>query len=124
VLSIGASGVYQSLAIRNTAINAAGNITDQKMASADIYLNLPQGEAAELVVEAVGYLNGNGTGNANTGKGFFADVGYRFGFVAPYVAYSYFQADDCPDPTTLNATRTPSAPLASRRPTAATSRRG
>jgi|SRR4051812_8114599 hypothetical protein len=96
VFSIGVSGVYQSQAIRNTAINAGGNITDQKLASADIYLNLPQGEAAELVVEATGYLSGNGTGNPNTGKGFFADIAYRFGFVAPYASYSYFQADDCP----------------------------
>jgi hypothetical protein len=48
------------------------------------------------VVEAVGYLNGYGDGNPNTGKGFFADVGYRFGPVAPYASFSYFQADDCP----------------------------
>jgi hypothetical protein len=103
VLSVGVSGVYQSQAIRNTGINATGNITDQRLASADIYLNLPQSEAAELVVEATGYLNRNGTGNANTGKGFFADVGYRFGAIAPYVSYSYFQADDCPTDLGLTA---------------------
>ncbi len=96
VLSIGGSAIYQSQAIRNTAINASGNITDQKLFSADVYLNLPQSEAAELVVEATGYISGNGTGSASTGKGFFADAGYRFGAIAPYVSYSYYQADDCP----------------------------
>lgn len=100
VLSVGFSGVYQSLAIRNTTTGvgtaANPNLTDQKLASADVYLNLPQSEAAELVIEAVGYLNGYGDGNPNTGKGFFADVGYRFGPVAPYASFSYFQADDCP----------------------------
>ena len=95
VLSVGVSGVYQADAIRNTGINATGNITSQRLASADVYLNFPQTEAAELVIEATGYLNGNGTGNANTGKGFFADAGYRFGFIAPYVSYSYFDANDC-----------------------------
>jgi hypothetical protein len=93
VLSVGASGIYQAQAIRN-AVNYAG-LANQKMASAHIYLNFPQTEAAELVVEATGYLNGNGNGNPDTGKGFFVDVGYRFMFVAPYAAFSYFQADDC-----------------------------
>ena len=101
ILSVGVSGIYQADAILNTGINAAGNLANQRLASADVYLNFPMSEGAELVVEAVGYLNGNGTGNANTGKGFFADVGYRYGFVAPYVSFSYFQADDCPDRSTL-----------------------
>src|SRR3989475_12723212 len=95
ILSVGVSGIYQADAIRNTGINASGNLANQRLASADVYLNFPQSELAELVVEATGYLNGNGTGNANTGKGFFVDVGYRFEFVAPYASYSYFQADDC-----------------------------
>jgi hypothetical protein len=102
ILSVGASGIYQADAIRNTGINTgaggtdAPNIANQRLASAHVYLNFPMSEASELVVEADGYLNGNGTGNPNTGKGFFADAGYRFGFIAPYVSYSYFQADDCP----------------------------
>ena len=95
ILSVGVSGIYQANAIRNTTVVATGNITNQRLASADVYLNFPQTEAAELVVEAVGYLNGNGSGSASTGKGFFVDAGYRFGFVAPYLSFSYFQADDC-----------------------------
>src|SRR5207302_1208434 len=57
--------------------------------------NLPLTEQAELVAEATLYLNGNGTGSANTGTGIAASVGYRFGFVAPYVAYDYFQSSSC-----------------------------
>ncbi len=93
VLSVGASGIYQASAIRNAV--AFSGLANQRMASAHVYLNFPQTEQAELVVDATGYLNGNGTGNPNTGKGFFVDVGYRFMFVAPYASFSYFQADDC-----------------------------
>lgn len=95
ILSVGVSGIYQADAIRNTGVNATGNITNQRLASADIYLNFPQTEAAELVVEAEGYLNGYGSGNPNTGKGLLVMAGYRFGFVAPYAAFNYFDATDC-----------------------------
>jgi len=99
IVSVGVSGVYQSLAAKNVL----GSLTDQRLASADVYVNFPQGEEAELVFEATGYLNGNGTGSANTGLGFFADLGYRFTFIAPYVSYSYFNASDCD--TSLSATQ-------------------
>jgi hypothetical protein len=105
ILSVGFSGIYQAQAIRNV-IGTSINNTNQRLFSGDVYLNLPMTEAAELVVEAVGYLNSNGTGNANTGTGFFADVGYRFGFVAPYASYSYFQAGDCNDLLLSNANTT------------------
>ena len=96
VLSVSFAGLYQADAFRNLdAIGGAGNPTNARLASASVYLNLPMSEAAELVVEGAGYLNGYGSGNRNTGKGFFADAGYRFGFVAPYVSFSYFQSDDC-----------------------------
>jgi hypothetical protein len=107
VLSVGFSGIYQAQAIRNTGISATGDIVNQRLASADVYLNFPQSEAAELVVEAVGYLNGNGSGNTNTGTGFFVDAGYRFGFIAPYASFSYFQTStDCNGMTLTSAQRT------------------
>jgi hypothetical protein len=90
IVSVGASGIYQAQAVKNFQ----GSLTNNRIASVDVYINLPMSETAELVVEAVGYGNGNGNGSASTGKGFFADAGYRFGFIAPYVSYSYFQADD------------------------------
>ncbi|HTO98730.1 MAG TPA: hypothetical protein VMK66_16890 [Myxococcales bacterium] len=106
ILSVGTSIVYQSQAIRNTAVVSTGNITDQKLFSADVYLNLPMSEASELVVEAVGYLNRNGSGSGSTSNGFFADAGYRFGFVAPYVSYSYVQTEDCSGLTLTTAQTT------------------
>jgi hypothetical protein len=96
VLSVGLSGVYQSLAVKNAVLPApAQSFTDQKLASADVYLDWPMTESSELVFEATVYVNRNGTASADTGVGFFADLGYRRGWFAPYVSYEYFQADDC-----------------------------
>jgi hypothetical protein len=47
------------------------------------------------VVDATLYLNGNGTGSPNSGTGFAAAVGYRYGFIAPYVAYDSFESYGC-----------------------------
>ncbi len=91
VLSVSGAFSYQSLALRN----GFGSLTDQKLWTTGVYLNLPQGEGAELVVDATLYLNRNGSGSANTGTGFSGAVGYRFGFIAPYVAYDYFQSSGC-----------------------------
>jgi hypothetical protein len=98
ILSVSLAGLYQADAFRNTdTVTTPGNPVNARLASASVYLNFPQSEAAELVVEGAAYLNGYGSGNRNTGKGFFADVGYRFGFVAPYASFSYFQSNDCSD---------------------------
>jgi len=107
IVSVGASAVYQSQALKN----AFGNLADEKIFSADVYVKLPPGRGRGTRVGGDGYLNRNGSGSANTGVGFFADVGYRFTFVAPYVSYSYFNSDDCSgltlspaQTTTCNAT--------------------
>jgi len=106
VLSVSLAGLYQADAIRNTdVVGGTGNPANARLASASVYLNLPMSEAAELVVEGAGYLNGYGSGNRNTGKGFFADAGYRFGFVAPYVSFSYFQTDESCDDMNLTTTQ-------------------
>jgi hypothetical protein len=88
---VSVAGNYQSLALKN----AFGSLTDHKLLATGLYLDLPMTERAELVVDATVYLNGNGTGSPNTGTGFAAAVGYRYGFIAPYVAYDYFQSSDC-----------------------------
>jgi len=100
IVSVGVSGIYQADAVKNSL----GNPANLRIASADIYINFPQTEEAELVVEATGYLNGNGSGSTNTGKGFFVDAGYRFMFVAPYASFSYFDTDDCSFLTATNST--------------------
>jgi hypothetical protein len=91
ILSVGVAANYQSLALKN----AFGSLTDQRLLASDLYLDLPFTEQAELVSEVTLYLNGNGTGSANTGTGLSASLGYRFGAVAPYVAYDYFQSASC-----------------------------
>ena len=98
ILSVGVAGNYQSQAIKN----GFGNLTDAKLFAADFYFNFPMTEANELVVEGTAYLNGNGSGSANTGLGLSGSAGYRFGFIAPYIAYDYFSASSC-DITGLSA---------------------
>jgi hypothetical protein len=96
VLSVGISGLHQSLAVKNALSPASSqSFTDQRLGSAGVYANVPVGRDAEVVLEATGYLSRNGTGAADTGKGFFADLGYRWRWVAPYVSFEYFAADDC-----------------------------
>ena len=91
IVSVGLAANYQSLALKN----AYGSLTDVRVMSADVYMNLPMTEAAELVAEGTAYLNSNGNGSANTGLGLSGSVGYRYGSIAPYVAFDYFQSNDC-----------------------------
>src|SRR5437868_1934565 len=96
ILSVNVAGNYQSRALKN----AFGSLTDHKLLATGVYLDLPMTEQAELVLDGTLYLNRNGTGSPNTGTGFAASAGYRYGFIAPYVAYDYFQSSGC-DASTL-----------------------
>jgi hypothetical protein len=91
ILSVNVAGNYQSRAVKD----AFGSLTDHKLLATGLYLDLPMTEQAELVVDSTMYLNRNGTGSPNTGTGFAASAGYRYGFIAPYVAYDYFQSSGC-----------------------------
>jgi hypothetical protein len=91
ILSVNVAGNYQSLALKN----GLGSSTDQRLLATGLYLDLPMTEQAELVVDATVYLNGNGTGSPNTGTGVAGSVGYRYRFIAPYVAYDYFESSGC-----------------------------
>jgi hypothetical protein len=97
ILSVSMSGLYQSRAVKGALLpSTPASFADQKLASAGLYLDWPVPRASELVFEAVGYSSRNGAGSADTGVGFFADLGFRRRWVAPYVSYEYFRADDCP----------------------------
>jgi hypothetical protein len=97
VVSVGASALYQSLAVKNALAPAASqSFTDQRLGSADVYVNVPVGGDGEIVSEVTAYLSRNGTASADSGTGFSADLGYRWHGVAPYVSFEYFAADDCP----------------------------
>jgi hypothetical protein len=91
ILSVSVAVNYQSLALKN----AFGNLTDQRLLATGLYLDLPMNEQSELVVDFTAYLNGNGTGSPNTGTGLAGAIGYRYGLIAPYVAYDYFQSSSC-----------------------------
>ncbi len=96
ILSVGGSALYQSQALRkNGDATGALGIADQQLFSADMYLNLPMTEAAELVAEATVYFDRNGSNSVDTGIGGFGNIGYRFGAIAPYVGYEFFSADSC-----------------------------
>ncbi len=94
VLSVNAAGSYQSLSVRN----GFGNLADARLLSGGVYLNFPMTEQNELVYEGTVYLSGNGSSAANSGTGFSTAIGYRFGFIAPYAGYDYFQSSNCDDP--------------------------
>ncbi len=91
VVSIGGAISYQS-----RAIIVPKGLTDQNSYNVWAYADLPQSEQAEAVIFLNGFLYKNGTGSKDTGVAATVDVGYRFGFVRPYVAYEYFEGDDCP----------------------------
>src|SRR6266852_631883 len=91
ILSVNVAGNYQSRPLKN----AFGRLTDPKLLATGLYLDLPMTKQAELVFDGTLYLNRNGTGSPNTGTGFAASAGYRYGFIAPYVAYDYFQSSGC-----------------------------
>lgn len=90
ILSVSLSANYQSQALKN----AFQSLTDNKVFSAGAYFDMPMGEN-EIVAEGTAYMNGNGTGSANTGLGLSGALGVRIGFFAPYVAYDYFSASEC-----------------------------
>jgi hypothetical protein len=92
VVSIGGSYLYQSKALFNPLTR---NLTDQQLGSVDAYLNYPMTEQAELVATFTAYFNRNGSNSQNTGLGLQGDIGYRYGFIAPYFGYEYYSADTC-----------------------------
>lgn len=91
VLSLSVASTYQSNAIRVTK-----GVTDQRSLTSTLYLDMPVTEQQELVAILGGYLYGNGSGSRDTGVGASIDLGYRYRFVRPYVAFEYFASADCP----------------------------
>jgi len=95
ILSVSLAATYQSQALR-----VVKGLTNQRSLTSTVFLDYPLSEQQELVFILGGYLYGNGTGSRDTGKGFSADLGFRYDFVRPYVTYEYFTSDDCPSDAT------------------------
>ncbi len=91
ILSVGVAGTYQSKALRTNK-----GLANQRSLNGTVYFNYPLSEQQEFIACLGGYLYGNGTSSRDTGKGASIDVAFRYDFVRPYVAYEWFDSDDCP----------------------------
>lgn len=92
ILSVGAGFGYQRKAIRG--MTSLLGPQDWRAFSADIYAALPVFPDHELIAQVDFYNYDFGTGNPNTGNGFFAELGYRFGTIQPFVSYEYFSGSE------------------------------
>ena len=90
VLSISVAGAYQADALPTLKGRA-----NMRAATGTIFYDAPFPGDQELAAVVGGYLYGNGTGSKDTGLGLSADVGYRIGWLHPYVSYEYFNSNDC-----------------------------
>ncbi len=92
ILSVGAGFGYQRKAIRG--MTPLLGPQDWRAFSGDIYAALPVFPDHELIAQVDFYNYDFGTGNPNTGNGFFAELGYRFGTIQPFVSYEYFSGSE------------------------------
>jgi len=90
ILSVSVAGTYQADALRTNK-----GLANQRSLNSTAFLDFPLSEQQELIAIVGGYLYGNGTGSGDTGKGFTADLGFRYQFVRPYVSYEFFKSEDC-----------------------------
>ncbi|HYS09085.1 MAG TPA: porin [Myxococcales bacterium] len=90
ILSVSVAGTYQADALRTVK-----GVANQRSLTSTVFFDYPLSEQQELVAILGGYFYGNGQGSRDTGKGFSADLGFRYQFVRPYVSYEYFNSDDC-----------------------------
>ena len=87
---MGFGGGYQSRAVRGPS-----GVSDTRLFSGDVFADYPFGADAEAVFHATAYRNDFGSNSRDTGWGYFADAGYRYKAVMPYVSYEAFSADEC-----------------------------
>src|SRR5262249_37646347 len=90
ILSVSLAGTYQADALRTLK-----GVANQRSLTSTVFLDYPLNEQQEFVAILGGYLYGNGTGSRDSGKGFTADLGFRYQFVRPYAALEWFTSDDC-----------------------------
>jgi hypothetical protein len=74
-------------------VMSAGGAADHMALAADVFAELPTVPGQELVLQATAVLYDDGPLAATTGKGFFAEVGYRIRWLEPIVAFELFDSD-------------------------------
>jgi hypothetical protein len=88
LLSLGVGADFEPDALR------VGSTTSHYLAlSADAFLDLPLGEADELVAQVAFHHYDQGEGSTNTGNGGFVELGWRHEFLQPVVSLDLFDAD-------------------------------
>lgn len=85
LLSVGLSADYQP-----SAVAGVGRARDASAFAADVFLDLPMSPDSELIAQADVYNWRQSSANPDSGTGFFAEVGYRFGTVEPVLSGEYF----------------------------------
>src|SRR5882724_6028141 len=89
-------GVYEGVQPGASLPNASTGLNPRRNPAVALFANF------DIIGSEEGsYLYRNGTGSRDTGKGFSADLGFRYQFVRPYVSYEYFTSDDCPSDATV-----------------------
>lgn len=96
ILGVGVGGGWQEKAIRGCTTACPGTATnltgpqDWIAFSAHVYTAWPLFPDHELIAQVQYYHYDFGPNNANTGDGGFAELGYRFETIQPFVSYEAF----------------------------------
>lgn len=88
VLSVGVAGEWQEDAARDAA-----GLTDYGWGGADVFLDLPIGAQQEVIANVAAMSWQAGEGSPNTGMSYYAEAGYRYREVSPFVAWESFDSD-------------------------------
>jgi len=88
VLSVGVAGEWQQDAIRQAA-----GLTDYGWYGADVFFDHPIAGDHEVIVQAAAMRWEAGANAPNTGDSFYAEAGWRYREVSPYVAWERFASD-------------------------------
>jgi hypothetical protein len=86
-LSVGAGADCQP-----SAIATASSVHDALDLSADVFVDWPMGNDQEAVFQTHVYHYRQGLDNAQSGTGFFSELGYRFGVFEPVLSAKYFNS--------------------------------
>lgn len=100
MLSVGVAGEWQQDAARDAA-----GLTDYGWGGADVFFDQPFGDDHEVIAQAAVMSWHAGARSPNTGTSFYAEAGYRYREVSPYVAWERFAAEAPGDAGDFDAVR-------------------
>ncbi|MBZ4422110.1 hypothetical protein [Myxococcus sp. RHSTA-1-4] len=86
-LSVGLGADYQP-----SAVATASGVHDSLALSSDVFLDLPLANDQAVVFQTTVFHYREGMDNAQSGTGFFSELGYRFGRLEPVLSGEYFNS--------------------------------